>query len=157
MCSPPAYIHSTDPFNQLGNMLLYAADERLRLKNLLPVREACEESGPAFIIRVQSKHPRPLKESDLQESVAVVAGSVREQTIEPKRRTPVAAGRTSPAKPHLIWRHQAVVLEQLARHRRRWNIEGTFRRLESERDSEFETLGNPRPPCKPFSKSFMAM
>lgn len=28
-------IHSSDPFNQLGNLLLHAADGCLRLKNLL--------------------------------------------------------------------------------------------------------------------------
>jgi chromosome partitioning related protein ParA len=32
-------IHSNDPFNQLGNLLLHAADGRLRLKNLLPAFE----------------------------------------------------------------------------------------------------------------------
>jgi len=32
-------IHSNDPFNLLGNLLLHAADGRLRLKNLLPAFE----------------------------------------------------------------------------------------------------------------------
>lgn len=32
-------IHSNDPFNQLSNLLLHAADGRLRLKNLLPAFE----------------------------------------------------------------------------------------------------------------------
>ncbi|OLY75680.1 cobyrinic acid a,c-diamide synthase [Pseudomonas sp. ATCC PTA-122608] len=32
-------IHSNDPFNQLSNLLLHAADGRLRLKNLMPAFE----------------------------------------------------------------------------------------------------------------------
>lgn len=33
-------IHSNDPFNQLSNLLLHAADGRLRLKNLMPAFES---------------------------------------------------------------------------------------------------------------------
>ncbi len=36
---PCSLIHSSDPFNQLGNLLLHAADGCLRLKNLLPAFE----------------------------------------------------------------------------------------------------------------------
>ncbi|WP_223433706.1 IS4 family transposase, partial [Pseudomonas sp. GL-B-26] len=142
---------------------LWMAD---RLYCTLPVMDACEESGASFIIREPSKHPRLLKESDWQESVAVGAGSVREQIIEVKggrqwRRvelnlqTPTESGDTT----LLFWSNlpDSISAEQIADlYRRRWSIEGMFQRLESVLDSEIETLGNPKAALLGFASAVLA-
>lgn len=142
---------------------LWMAD---RLYCTLPVMEACEDTGASFIIREQSKHPRLLKESDWQESVAAATGSVREQIIEVKgghqwRRVelslqpPTDSGDTT----LLFWSNlpDTISAEQVADlYRRRWSIEGMFQRLESVLDSEIETLGNPKAALLGFTSAVLA-
>jgi len=142
---------------------LWMAD---RLYCTLPVMEACEDTGASFIIREQSKHPRLLKESDWQESVATATDSVREQIIEVKgghqwRRvelslqTPTDSGDTT----LLFWSNlpDTISAEQVADlYRRRWSIEGMFQRLESVLDSEIETLGNPKAALLGFTSAVLA-
>ncbi|WP_454866387.1 IS4 family transposase [Pseudomonas umsongensis] len=142
---------------------LWMAD---RLYCTLPVMEACEDAGAAFIVREPSKHPRLLQEGDWQELVAVATGSVREQIIEVKggrqwRRVELNLQKATESGDTtlLFWSNlpETISAEQIANlYRRRWSIEGMFQRLESVLDSEIETLGNPKAALLGFASAVLA-
>lgn len=142
---------------------LWMAD---RLYCTLPVMEACEDAGAAFIVREPSKHPRLLQEGDWQESVAVATGSVREQIIEVKggrqwRRIELNLQKATESGDTtlLFWSNlpETISTEQIADlYRRRWSIEGMFQRLESVLDSEIQALGNPKAALLGFASAVLA-
>ena len=142
---------------------LWMAD---RLYCTLPVMEACEDAGAAFIVREPSKHPRLFQEGDWQEPVAVATGSVREQIIEVKggrqwRRVELNLQKATESGDTtlLFWSNlpETISAEQIADlYRRRWSIEGMFQRLESVLDSELGTLGNPKAALLGFASAVLA-